>query len=231
MNNNSTSIIVIEPSVKILKKIEKHLLHEGFHVYSKKNIQQALDFLKDNFVDLILANYILIHDMKDFVYRIKYKNNLKNSSIIIYGMDNKNYERYREVLKSGADDYIYLEDYGRFKYLVTDHVNENIELMIIQKMKHRVVSRKSNVTVEEIADELKISRQKLYDLCKRYEKVSPKEFIYKYRISLFKEAALNGVTFEVVCQEIGVTLKCMKMYIKRKYGMAAVDYWKELREE
>jgi len=122
MNNNSTSIIVIEPSVKILKKVENHLIPAGFHVYYKKSIQKALDFLKNNFVDLILANYILIHDMKDFVYSIKYRNNLKNSSIIIYSRDNKDYERYRAVLKAGADDYIYLEDYGRFKYLITEKI-------------------------------------------------------------------------------------------------------------
>jgi len=67
------------------------------------------------------------------------------------------------------------------------------------------------------------------DICRKYEGKSPNEYILESRMYIFKEAALDGDTFEETCCKIGISINSMKKYGKRKYGMSIDGFWHYLR--
>lgn len=99
-------ILVVEDSSTDRHFLENMLNKSEFLTHAASSAQDALTYLSQEYVDLILCDYLMPDmDGLDFVLKIRNNSKLKNNIIIIITSD-ENKETKTKLINSGANDLI-----------------------------------------------------------------------------------------------------------------------------
>lgn len=157
MNNK---ILVADDEKEIRDLLEIYLLNEGYKVIKAQDGQEALDIMQNEEIDLLVLDIMM--PKVDGIEVCKILRKTKNTPILMLSAKSEDMDKIQGLM-TGADDYMTkpfnpLEFTVRVKallrrsyYLNTNTIEEsdliNVESLIIDKTKHKVVSDEKEISL------------------------------------------------------------------------------------
>lgn len=207
--------------------------NEGFVVFQQEDISFKNDNEAANVTWVAFSGYLV----DDYLKRAGIDKKYIKFCDDIEGSLGKKFDRIVEVSRKLPNRYCKMISilYDIFSFLLEnkhddDEVNKNIkEYYFLRALEYINSNYRTNITVEDMANEAGITRKYLYTIFKEFAGVSPKEYLTGYRLRKAKILLIEGVhTIEEVGELVGYPNQFhFSKEFKKVVGVAPSQYKKQ----
>ena len=247
------TLLIVEDNTE-LRSYLKNELQSEYNVFEAANGQQGLNMAVERIPDLIITD-VVMPEMNGFEFCEAIKADLKTSHIPLLMLTAKTMsEDWIKGIDSGADIYLskpfdlkvlraQLRRIVKSRQILFDKfgegannvkIPENTSLLdkgFITKVMEYIIDNiaDENLNVEQLAEELNLSRSQLYRKIKSLTGHTANEFLRKLRLEKAKEIIENGdASISEVCYKVGFSspsyfTKCFKAY----FGVLPTEFKQE----
>lgn len=255
--DKENSVLIVEDNEEVMQLITDKLT-EKYNIITALNGKEGLEQLKKNHIDIIISDIMMpVMDGFEFCKRIKEDVEINHIPIIMLtarqGLDTK-----IEGLKAGADAYI--EKPFSFNHLITQietllsnrqreresfiHKpylplqNSNInkaDEQFLSKISSLIIKNIEQVdfNVEQLAEEMCMSRSSLHRKIKEVSSLTPIDFIRLIRLKKAAELiSENNYRSSEVCEMVGISSPSyfIKLF-QKQFGMTPKEFASKKKEQ